>query len=1636
MPLPNGSDMAQAIRSNKPKTPPTLTSGTLSPVIVHTFIRYCNMYLASMNTADADKVSEILICFHDDKIGDWIDTEGDRLRKLSIGEFFKEFRSRWLPERWADDLKFEISRSFMRDTEEFAPWKEALLLNNNVLKGYPQHMDDTLLRAHFETHVCQSLREFCYLEGSKYPTLEGLLNALAREDIRRRSLMTDLNTIARRMNYQQTSSNFNSRAPLASRISDSKPSLFSRITGSSSVPLASRISAPGDVSSSSGNNNSRSNTAASSRTALPRLTDAERRYLAHNGGCFKCRRPNVSCTSATCTTGFPDARTYRPLVPDNWQPPAANPARTQTTAAINAIDDWSDEDDFIPVAAFNINDSPPARFCSVLDGGDTTDEDKYVVPLTCRHITWDALVHSPSQSPTSVRMLIDSGAPAILVDDALVSQLGLRRRPLHEHKTFGTAWGSGTQVAKEWVKFRVSNAQGSWSSRTCRAIVVKGLFVPVILGLPFYAVNECYIDPLHNTLVRRCDNVDILRLPAPVPPTPPDLRSPRQRRDDTREAEQMDAELRVLEAQHQRTAFRDTMRELKLEQATTPATTSSDTDDSPLACTLAAVRERIESIVLEVTLARENERMRKRFVDLFPDDIPHIDQLPTNVYHRFRLKDPNALIARRQYDCPKKYRDAWKTLLNQHLAAGRIRASSSPYASPSFLIPKADPTALPRWVNDYRALNANTVPDVHPLPLISDILADCAKGQFWAKIDMTNSFFQTRVHPDDVPFTAVNTPFGLYEWTVMPQGCRNAPATHQRRMFAALRDHIGTICHVYLDDIVIWSQSLEEHRRNVATVLEALREHSLYCSPKKTDLFCIELDFLGHRISRRGVEADEKKVEKIVSWPIPKSVHDVQSFLGIVRYIANFLPKLAEHTVILTELTRGGPDREFCWTDTHTRAFQAIKDLVISRECLTVIDHQNMGDNKIFVACDASEFCSGAVLSFGPTLQTARPVAFDSQSFKAAELNYPVHEKELFAIIRALRKWRSDLLGVPIEIYTDHKTLENFDTQKNLSRRQARWQEFLAHYDYNITYIKGEDHSPPDSMSRHPITWMEAHQVGAIWEATTNLTRPPDHTPATPVAAVQRLHLAADEAWIADVLRGYAEDEWCKRTIDALWDTLARSKVDPSQRSVDALTAFKRGWLNEHTVNGFTVTDGLLYTKGRLVIPRVHHIREQLFRLAHDSLGHFGADKTYAALRSGYFWPGMRRDVEELYVPGCEHCQRNKNLTRKPAGPLHPLPVPDTRCESVALDFVGPLPEDNGYNCIATITCRLNSDFRLIPTRTDITAEDFARLFFDHWYCENGLPLDIFSDRDKLFVSKFWRALAKLTKVELKMSTSYHPETDGASERTNKTIIQAIRFHVERNQRGWSRALPLVRFNYMSTHNASSGFTPFHLRFGRTPRVIPPLLNKDVNRAKRDIGDEAKAVKSLLSTLECDIMEAQDNLLLAKTSQAYHANKSRSPEIIYNVGDQVLLSTFHRRRDYIKRGDNRVAKFMVRYDGPWTVVKAHPEYSAYTLDLPDSKAHKTFHASLLRPFIRNDAELFNMREYEEPGPIATPDGLEHEVDRIIDHKRFGRGFRYLVHWRGFPHSHDRWRKGSDIKDLHALDVYLRENGLPGASEDG
>lgn len=1559
------SSSVATVVSAGPHKVPILTPGELN---IETYMRWkdaCEDYYEIKEVKNDKKVTHAGTGFQDLLIRDWYRSEADRLRTLPWDDFAKEFKARWLPVDWDVKARNELARRRQNPDDPFKDWVVRIETLNAVLKDTTSHKKQEDLRNHIESLMCDRLAQLAIAANTA--------SIASYRDWRDKLVTLDNERIANAAEITRVSTR-------VKQSSTARPTIQSQSSSSSFARTS--------------NNTNRD------RDHPPPLTDAERALLYKYFGCFKCRRFFAGHRGAECPNPPLKGAGYKELTEEaglkakaenDRKKASSNTVKRATTAAVGFDDELSEN------VAAAVADSPTASGVLAY-GDDSLDSDEYVPPFSLPHFTLRGYIHD-STGPcfnTPVRMLIDCGSSTVLMRSEVADALQLRRHKLPAPISLDSAWGSqGTRVT-DFVKLRFSLRSFAWTSRSVRCLVVSELCAPVILGMPFLAHNDLMI----NCRSRKCIDAN----------TGFDLLNPQYKRastasrasDTAKPAPPPPAAIHptylVRGAKPRTSVDVDTPDVPSISPAThEPRSVSSDTANNVIRSmpggedvnechpTVAAIRTRIEELAMQDQLARNETLMREKYSDVFPTGTPRLNDLPKNVYHRFKLKNPDLVISRRAYDCPKKYREAWRKLLDEHLEAGRMRPSDSPYASPCFLIPKSDPTAAPRWVNDYRVLNDNTVPDRHPLPTINEILSDCARGKIFGKLDMTNSFFQTRVHPDDVPYTAVTTPFGLYEWLVMPQGCRNAPATHQRRMVSALRHLIGKICHVYIDDIIIWSQTLDEHIRNVEAVLDALRAHSLFASPKKTNLFALEVDFLGHHVSERGVEPDKKKIEKVLDWPVPKSASDVRAFIGLVRFMDKFLPHLARFTVELTPLTTKDAEREWPgWSARHQVAFDGIKKLVTSSDCLTVIDYDDLENNSIFVHTDASDWATGATLSFGPTRETARPVAFDSMQLDTAQLNYPVHEKELLAIVRALHKWRLDLLGVPFTIYTDHKTLENFNTQKDLSRRQARWQEFLGQYDYKIVYIPGEENSAADALSRVPPKPRVLHPA-----------------PSTYVTAATGLRITTDPDLLTKIKAGYATDAWCTK--------LPESKL----------------------ANQLRIEHGLWYLGSRLIVPRITEIREAIFRLAHDTLGHFGFEKSYELIREAYFWPNMRKELESLYVPSCSSCQRNKATTSKPPGPLHPLPVPTGCGDSVAIDFVGPLPLDEGFDFLMTMTCRLNSDIRLVPCSKRLDAEAAADVFFKHWYCENGLPLEIIADRDRLWTSKFWSALHRLTGVKVKLSTAYHPETDGASERTNKTAIQALRYHVARNQTGWVRALPMVRFAIMNTVNASTGFAPFQLRMGRRPRVIPPLLNATVDDVRREFPDEATLVADIIRRIDTDVLEAQDNLAIAKLAQARFANASRGEDQVFKEGEEVLLSTLNRRREYTQRGDNRVAKFMARYDGPFKITKAFPDTSTYTLELPHAmKIFPTFHASMLRRYRRNDDSAFPGRKVEQPPPVVTEDGVElWEVERILERRVRGRGFQWLVQWKGEDVA--TWEPTWVVRDLEAMDVWERENGIEG-----
>jgi len=800
---------------------PILTAGEITPKALVDLVNAHNEYFIAKDIDEADKVKKVLGGFKCVHVRDWISCDRARLLMLSYNDFMTEVRANYLPSDWEEMVRTQILGMQMKKGAKFWDWCQEMRAINIILRGTDSHLSDFALRNQLEANLEPSLRSYVFREKiNKTTVLKDWILAVKDAD---EKLKDDRKR--NREIFAEEAASRNAKRPALT--DNSRGGNAAKPVSGSSDPTCKKCS---------------------------KLTDDERRLLERFNGCFKCRRYNQSHGAANCPHGFPDGNTYQTLTPTrdaagNAPKSAASSgskAKGKSVAYVApAEQSSSDEEDVIA-----------AVMPTAVLGNGSFSEDDVSPPLRAKHFVVKFKIYGPRLDfALTFSTLVDNGAHIVLIRPDVVDELGLTRHLLEEPELVDVAIDDGQKKTKkaltEYVKLSVTSVDNAWTSRTVHALIAPGLCMPVILGLPFLIHNHIVTDHAARSCIDKKTGYNLLHPATIKPPRPPPLKAKEQIKR-TKTAKKL-----VLEELAAVCQTRKEKGKLVFENV-------QDVD------VVGAIRDAIENIALKERLKDLEVEVKQEFRVLF-EEIPHYDDLPVDYVARIKLKNAYQQISNRSYPCPRKYREAFKTLISQHLEAGRIRHSSSSYASPCFIIPKADPKVLPRWVNDFRELNANTVVDSHPLPRCDDILNDCAKGKVWSSVDMTNSFFQTRMHPDDIHLTAVNTPFGLFEWLVMPMGLRNSPAIHQRRVTTALQTHIGRICHVYLDDIIIWSDSVEQHIADVRAVLTALRTARLYINEKKTKLFQTQINFLGHTISAKGIEADSKKVDTILDWPTPKS---------------------------------------------------------------------------------------------------------------------------------------------------------------------------------------------------------------------------------------------------------------------------------------------------------------------------------------------------------------------------------------------------------------------------------------------------------------------------------------------------------------------------------------------------------------------------------------------------------------------------------------------------------------------------------------------------------------------------------------------------------------------------------------------
>ncbi len=678
--------------------------------------------------------------------------------------------------------------------------------------------------------------------------------------------------------------------------------------------------------------------------------------------------------------------------------------------------------------------------------------------------------------------------------------------------------------------------------------------------------------------------------------------------------------------------------------------------------------------------------------------------------------------------------------VSDSLKRGLLRNSSSPYGAPILFVRKADGSL--RMCIDYRALNNQTIKDKFPLPRIDDLLDRLTKARIFSKLDLAQGYHQMRMEPGHEHKTAFRTPFGLYEWTVMPFGLTNAPAQFQRLMNSVLQDCVtDNYVVVYLDDIMIYSETEQEHIEHLRTVFTKLREQKLYLRLKKCSFFQSTVKYLGFIVSKGTLRADPAKFDAIRNWPQPVSKTEIMSFLGLAGQYRKFIHHYSELTTPLTNLLSKDKPNKPKWTDVEQKAFDRVKYEVTNAPVLRLPDP----DKPFVLETDASDVGLGAVL-LQPYEDGLHPVAFASKKLLPAEKNYLVHERELLAGVWALKQWRCYIEGKAFTWKTDNESLKWLQTQRELNKRQTRWVQWLQTFDYSVQHIAGKQNAAADALSRRP-------------DFTLSLN------------GLQLLALTTTTDFLNQVVECYDTDAWLQ---------------DPA--NLTRLTWTGRYW----------------FVGKHLYVPAGMGLREALIAEAHDvESGHAGVEKTTSTLLRRFWWPHLHKQVTH-FVRTCGVCQTIKPSNLKPAGLVNPLPVPTRRWQSIASDLITDLPNVRGYDCIVVFIDRLTRYTVLIPCKKTITSQQYARLFYEHIVCKYGLPDEIITDRDPRFTAGFWETFLKTLGTEIKLSTAYHPQTDGLTERVNRTMQQFLRAFCADLPRKWLDNLPVAQAAYNSTSKAFS----------------------------------------------------------------------------------------------------------------------------------------------------------------------------------------------------------------------------------------
>ena len=952
----------------------------------------------------------------------------------------------------------------------------------------------------------------------------------------------------------------------------------------------------------------------------------------------------------------------------------------------------------------------------------------------------------------------------------------------------------------------------------------------------------------------------------------------------------------------------------------------------------------------------------KKASERFPDPRPYdhaIDLRPDFVPRRFKT-----------YKLSIREEALMNEFVDENLRKGYIRPSSSPMASPFFFVPKKDGSLRP--CQDYRELNEGTIKNAYPLPLVQDLVDQLKGAKIFSKLDLRSGYNNVRIKDGDQWKAAFTCKRGLFEPTVMFFGLCNSPATFQALMNDLFKDMIaeGWLV-IYMDDMLLFSKDRKTHKERTRRVLQRLRENDLYLKPEKCAFDVEEVEFLGLIIKPDILAMDPVKLQGIHDWPAPTSVKAVRSFIGFANFYRRFIANYAELTRPLHDLTK--KDQPWKWTETEQAAFDALKHRFTTAPVLLMPDKMK----PFAIESDASKFATGAVLRQADANGDMHPCAYLSKSFDSAQRNYEIYDRELLGIVRALKEWRHYLDGSPhpIEVLSDHKNLTYYRSAQQLSRRAARWSLLLTQFDLKLKHVAGTKMVQSDTLSRLQHLNLEDNDNEAI-------TLLPEH-----------LFISVTDTELVDQIKAvHAKDQ-------VVIDALAAAKEGTPLPMKSALSDWK-------------FEDGLVFFRNRCYIPPDPDLRRKVVARYHDlrPMGHPGQYGTLQLMRRDYWWPGMPVFVRN-YVQGCGICQQTKINTHPTVPPLMPIPAEPGAYpfQTTTMDFITDLPPSNGFDSIAVMADHDATKGAIFAACTkNIDAMGSTQLIHDNVYKRFGLPSRIISDRGPQFASKVFQELTRLIGVKSSMSTAYHPQTDGGTERMNQEIEAYLRAFCANHPETWSEHLTDMEIMHNQRKAQNRNESPFFLMMGYNPRIIPSVFSETA----------VPSVQERLSNLEKVRLEAAAAHELARQRMAERITRGFKP---FKKGQKVWLEAKNLR--FLM--DHK--KLAMKRQGPFEIIEVLGPLT-YRLQLPSQwKIHPVFHATLLTPYCENDTHGPN---YTFPPPDLIEGEEEYEVEAIKAHKRSRGRMTYHVKWKGYPDAESSWEPEDNLRNApDILQAYKRRHNL-------